>query len=270
MKTILKIGILLFCVVIYSGCVSHVQVGPGPQEPAPGPSPGLRPMDLKVLQLTMFPDPVREGQRVSFQALVSNRSQYSARAHLFLKDRDEIVTQVFDVLLRPGENQVIFPHTNYRFSRQEYCFTVEVDLGRTRRPVDIAREFCARRTPQGWTMESFRVGPLVVEDLDFSPDPVIPGREVRFKATLRNDGSPLRVNIRILDRDQVITQLNDVPLPYGVSSFLFPHTSYKFQRFDHCFTVAVDVERKPYRVDAVRQFCAKPAGWTLNPPPQRP
>ncbi len=270
MKIILKVGILLFCLVIYPGCVSHVQVTPGPQEPAPAPSPGVRHLDLKVLQLAMSPDPIREGQRVSFQALVANRSRHSVRAHFFLKDRDEIVTQVYDVLLRPGENQVVFPQANYRFFRNDYCFTVEVDIERTRRPIDIAREFCARRTHQGWTMESLRVGPFIVEDLDFSPDPAIPGREVRFKATLRNDGGPLRVNIRILDRDQVVTQLNDVQLARGISNFLFPHTPYRFQRFDHCFTVMVDVERTSHRVDAVRQFCAKPMGWTLNPSPQRP
>lgn len=270
MKTILKIGILLFCVAFYLGCVADVRMTPRPQDPTPTPPPSIRHLDLKVLQLTMSPDPVREGQRVGFQALIANRSQYSARAHLFIKDRDEVVTQVYDVLIRPGENQVVFPQTNYRFSRNEYCFTIEVDIERTRRPVDIAKEFCARRTHQGWTMGSLRIGPLAVEDLDFSPDPAIPGREVRFKATLRNDGSPLRVNIRVLDRDQVVAQLNDVLLPNGISNFLFPHTQYKFQRFDHCFTVMVDVERTPYRVDAVRQFCAKPIGWTLTPPPQRP
>lgn len=270
MKTIMKIGFLLLSMAVYPGCVAHVQTVPGPQEPAPAPSPGVRHLDLKILQLTMSPDPVREGQRVSFQALVLNRSRQSVRAHFFIKDRDEIVTQVYDVFIRPGENQVVFPQTQYRFSRNEYCFTVEVDIERTRRPIDVAREFCVRRTQQGWTMGSLRIGPLVIEDLDFSPDPALPGREVRFRATLRNDGGPLRADIRILDRDQVVTQLNDVFLPRGTSNLLFPNTQYKFQRFDHCFTVMVDVERTPYRVDGARQFCAKPAGWTLNPLPQRP
>lgn len=270
MKMILKIGMFFLCLVVFSGCVAHVQTTPGPQEPAPAPSPGVRHPDLKVLQLTMSPDPVREGQRVSFQAVVANRSQYSARANLFIKDRDEIVTQVYDVFIRPGENQIAFPQTHYRFTRTEPCFTVEVDIERTRQPIDLIREFCLNRTPQGWTMRTQQIGRLVVEDLDFSPDPALPGREVRFKATLRNDGAPLRADIRILDRDQLVVQIKDVFLPRGTSQIHFPNSNYIFQRFDHCFTIMVDVERTPYRVDAVRQFCAKPVGWTLHPPPQRP
>jgi hypothetical protein len=227
--------------------------------------PVLQPGDLRVLQLVMDPDPVREGQWMSFQVVVSNLSRHSGRVSLFIKDRDEVVATVYDVSLRPGDNRIAFPRTNYRFHRQESCFMVEVDIERTRRPVDLAKEFCAQRTYQGWSMRMPRVGPLFVDDLDMSPDPAIPGQEVRFRARLRNDGGPLRVDLRIQDRDQVVTRLNDVLLPHGDSEFLFPHTRYQFQRFDHCFTVIVDVERTPYRVDAAREFCAKPYGWSLRP-----
>jgi hypothetical protein len=109
------------------------------------------------------------------------------------------------------------------------------------------------------------MGPLFVEDLDMYPDPASSGQEVRFRARLRNDGSPVRANLRIQDRDQVVAQLNDVFLPRGHYEFVFPYTRYQFQRFDHCFTVIVDVERTPYRVDAAREFCAKPFGWSLKP-----
>ena len=110
-----------------------------------------------------------------------------------------------------------------------------------------------------------RMGPLFVEDLDMYPDPVNSGQEVRFKARLRNDGNPVRANLRIQDRDQVVAQLNDVLLPHGAFNFSFPFMRYQFQRFDHCFTVIVDVERTPYRVDAAREFCARPYGWSLRP-----
>ncbi len=227
--------------------------------------PMLQPSDLRVLQLEMNPDPVREGEWVSFQAVVSNLSRHPGRVSLFIKDRDEVVAAVYDVSLGPGDNRIAFPRTHYRFHRQESCFMVEVDIERTRRPVDLAKEFCAQRTYQGWSMRMPRVGPLFVDDLDMSPDPAIPGREVRFRARLRNDGGPLRVDLRIQDRDQVVARLNDVSLPHGDSEFLFPYTRYQFQRFDHCFTVIVDVERTPYRVDAAREFCAKPYGWSLRP-----
>ncbi len=220
---------------------------------------------LSVLQLEMNPDPVRQGQLVSFQAVISNASRLPGKVSFFIKDRDEVVTAVHDVMIRPGQNRIAFPQADYRFSRNEYCFLVEVDIERTRNTIDVAKEFCARRTYQGWSMKAPRVGPLFVEDLDMSPDPVRPGQEVRFRARLRNDGHPLRVDLRIQDRDQVVAQLNDVHLRPGYSEFVFPDTRYQFERSDHCFTVIVDVERTPYRVDAAREFCAKPFGWSLKP-----
>ncbi len=227
--------------------------------------PMLEPRDLRVLQLEMDPDPVREGEWVIFQALVSNLSRHSGRVSLFIRMRDEPVTSIHDISLRPGDNRIVFPRTHYRFHRQESCFVVEVDIEQTRRSVDLAKEFCARRTYRGWSMRAPRVGPLFVEDLDTIPDPVIHGQEVRFRARVRNDGSPFQVDIRIQDRDQMVSRLNDVFLPHGHSEFVFPYTRYQFQRFDHCFTVIVDVERTPYRVDAEREFCAKPYSWSLRP-----
>ncbi len=102
------------------------------------------------------------------------------------------------------------------------------------------------------------MGLFFVEDLDTISDPVIPGQEVRFRTRLRNDGPPVRANLWIGDRDQVVGQLNDVFLPGGVLDSYFPSAQYQFERFDHCFTVVVDVERTPRRVYGARKFCAKP------------
>ncbi len=227
--------------------------------------PRLHRSDLQVLQLEMIPDPVWEGQRIRFEAIITNLSHTSGRLSLFIKDRDEVVTSAQDVLVKSGHNRIVFPSTGYRFSRYEHCFTIEVDIDRTRRSIDVVREFCARRTYAGWTLKELRVGPLLVEDLDMYPDPARPGQEVRFKVRLRNEGSPLRGNIRIQDRDETIVQLNDVHIPNGYGEYHFPYVRYFFQRFDHCFTVVVDVERTPYRTDAAREFCAQPMGWTLRP-----
>lgn len=256
---ILLAGYILLPVIVHSQPVSPFDKLRERFEPR------IQRSDLQVLQLDMFPDPVWEGQRIRFEAILSNLSHYSAKLSFFIKDRDEVVTSVQDVLIKSGHNRIIFPSTGYRFSRHEHCFTVEVDIDRTRRPVDIVKEFCAHRTYAGWTLKEMRVGPLVVEDLDMFPDPARPGQEVRFKVRLRNDGIPLRGNIRIQDRDQTIVSLNDVYLPTGFTEYHFPYTRYVFQRFDHCFTVFVDVERTPYRTDAAREFCARPMGWTLRP-----
>jgi len=114
-------------------------------------------------------------------------------------------------------------------------------------------------------MTDRRIGPLYVEDLGMNPDPAATGQNVRFRVKLRNDGRPIRGTIRIQDKDQIVVLVENVSIPRGYSNFQFPYTRYSFQRFDHCFTVLVDFERTPYPVDAAREFCAKPTGWTLKP-----
>jgi hypothetical protein len=234
----------------------------------------IRPENLRVVQLELSPDPVREGQRVGFRATIANNSRESGRVTLTIKDKDEIISEARDIPLRPGENQITFPERSYRFSRSDHCFTVEVDIERTRSPLDLAKQFCAQRTNVGWTLSergsvSERgIGPLAVEELAIYPDPAIPGQEVQFTIRLRNDGRPIRGTVRIQDRDQLVAQVEDVPLPRGYTEFQFARSRYTFQRFDTCFTVLVDVERTPYPVDAARKFCARPMGWTLRPGPQ--
>jgi hypothetical protein len=225
----------------------------------------IRPEDLRVVQLEFSPDPVRQGERVGFRITIANESRHSGRITLAVKDRDEVISEARDVNISPGENRIDFPATNYRFSRSDHCFTVEADIEHTRRSIDVAKEFCARRTSSGWTLGDRGIGPLYVEDLGIDPDPAVPGQGVGFKVRLRNDGRTIRGNIRIQDKDQVVVQVENVSIPRGYSEFQFPYTRYSFQRFDHCFTVLVDFERTPYPVDAAREFCAKPMGWTLRP-----
>jgi len=233
--------------------------------------PRIRPENLRVLQLEISPDPVREGQRVGFRATISNGSRNSGRVTLIVKDKDEIISEVRDIPFRPGENQVNFPESSYRFSRSDHCFTVEADIERVQSPIDVAKEFCAKRTNAGWTLSDKemvsdrRIGPLYVEELEIYPDPAAPGQEIQFKIRLRNDGRPLRGNVRIQDRDQPVAQVENFSIPRGYTEFQFPHSQYVFQRFDTCFTVLVDFERTPYPVDASKEFCAKPMGWTLRP-----
>jgi hypothetical protein len=83
---------------------------------------------------------------------VLNRSPMSGRVRLIILDRDELVAEAVDVFIRPGTNRTEFPRSSYRFHRSDHCFLVEVDIEGTRRPVDLARRFCARRTPGGWSL----------------------------------------------------------------------------------------------------------------------
>ena len=226
----------------------------------------IGPRNLSIVQIEFSPDPVREGQRVVFRVTVLNEARNAGRVTLVVRDKDQVITEARDILLQPGENRVDFPETNYRFDRSDHCFTVEyADIERNRRPIDAGKEFCARRTHSGWTLGDKGMGPLYVEDLATNPDPMIPGQDLGFRVRLRNDGRPIRGNIRIQDKDQVVVQVENVLIPRGQSDFQFPYTRYSFRRFDHCFTVLVDIEKTPYPVDASREFCAKPVGWTLRP-----
>jgi hypothetical protein len=225
----------------------------------------IRSEDLKVLKLEISPDPVRENQRLVFRATVSNSSRNSGRVTITLKDRDQTISEARNIILRPGDNQIDFPETTYRFSRSDHCFTIEADIERTRKPIDVATEFCAKKTYSGWTLSDLGVGPLYIEDLEMYPSPASPGQEIWFKVRLRNDGRRIRGHIQIQDRDQIIVQVENAVIPRGVTEYQFPRSQYTFQRFDTCFTVSVDFERTPYSVDASKKYCARPVGWTLEP-----
>ena len=227
--------------------------------------PRVLPSDLRVVQLEMSPDPIIQGQRISFHVTISNASGNPARVNLYIKDSDEVIVEANDVILRPGMNRVDFPQTpGYRFVRTDHCFKIEVDIEGTRSGIDLAREFCARKTARGWSLNAIAVGPLFVENMEMAPDPVLPGQEVRFRLRLRNEGIPVRANVRIQDKDETVVQARDVSLIRGYSDIQFPYTRYRFERFDHCFTVIVDVEMTPYPADAAKQFCAHPGSWSLR------
>jgi hypothetical protein len=263
-----KFGTVLFLVTLIYGCAANVVFAPPPEKHLP-PPPKIVPGDLRVLQLEMSPDPVREGEMVQFRMTIANASHYSGRISLFLRDPDEAAAVAYDVPIRPGQNRIEFPQTAYRFHRSEACFLVEVDIERTRRPVDLVRSFCAWRTRGGWTLTEARTGPFFVEDLEMFPDPIYAREEVRFKVKLRNEGRPVRANIWIQDRDQIVTRLESLPILHGYGEYPFPYSRYAFQREDHCFTVFIDVDKTDQRVDAQKVFCAKPISkgrsWTLRP-----
>ncbi len=235
------------------------------QSQPPRSEPKARPEALRILELEMTPDPVREGQRITFSLTVLNRTSYTGRGTFTIKDQDEVVAEARNVLLQPGNNRIDFPDTRYRFSRREHCFNIEVDIAGTRRPVDFAREFCARRSYGGWTLSEVVAGPFWVEDLVMSPDPAKPGQEVRFRVRLKNGGAPIRGNIRLQDKDEVIASIDHARIEPGSTEYPFPGTGYVLQRFDHCFTIVIESEGKVYPAETGRDLCARPLGWTMRP-----
>jgi hypothetical protein len=225
----------------------------------------IRLEQLKVTQLEMVPDPVREGQRVAFRATISNSSRGHVRVILAVMDRDRVVSQVSDAYLQPGNSQINFPETSHQFSgREERCLTIETNIDRKWVPIAMPEAFCPKRSSAGWSAIDRGIGQVHVEELLMSPDPVTPGQEVRFMVRLRNDGRPIRGSVRIQDRDQVVVQTDSVNIPRGTTEFQLPRSQYTFQRMDTCFTVSVDIDRTPYPVDASKEYCANPTAWTLK------
>jgi hypothetical protein len=263
-----KLWIFLFWAAFSYGCAADIVIAPPPEKRLP-PPPNILPGDLQILHFEIFPDPVREGETVRFHMTLGNTSPYGGKISLFIKDPDEVAALAYDVPIRPGPNQIEFPPSTYRFHRTDPCFLVEVDIERARRPVAQTQSFCVWKTQGGWTLAKARIGPFIVEDIDMFPDPIYAREEVHFKVKLRNEGKPVRANIWIQDRDEIVTRLESVLIVPGYGEYQFPYSRYIFQRDDHCFTVVIDVDKMDQRVDAKRVFCAKPVskgrGWTLNP-----
>ena len=261
-----------WCMVVFIGCflvmpvMAHAQLdkllegllGRGSEE--------VSLEQISVTQMEMIPDPARDGQRVAFRATITNSSRNHVRVMLAVMDRDRVVSQVSNAYLQSGSTQINFPETTYQFSgREQRCFTIETNIDGRWVPITMAAEFCPQRSNAGWsTSDRGGAGQLQVEELLMSPDPITRGQEVRFMVRIMNDGRPIRGNIRIQDRDQVVVQTDSVNIPRGTTEFQLPRSQYTFQRMDTCFTVSVDIERTPYPVDASKEYCANPTAWTLK------
>ena len=139
------VGFIVLCVFAIQGCVVR--------ETYPPPSgQTFRHEQLRVTELTMSPDPVREGRKIRISMLMVNNYSFSSRVSIVIRDGDEVVNEVFNISIRPGANRIRFPSTGYRFSRQDHCFVVLVDIERNYKSVDLARRFCTQRTNRGWTL----------------------------------------------------------------------------------------------------------------------
>ncbi len=139
------VGFIVLCVLVIQGCAVR-ETYPPPSGQA------FHHGQLRVTDLAMSPDPAREGQRIRFSMLVVNDSSFSRRVSIAIRDGDELVSEVSDIPIRSGANRIRFPYSGYRFSRQDHCFVVLVDIERNYKPVDLARRFCAQRTNRGWTL----------------------------------------------------------------------------------------------------------------------
>lgn len=112
------------------------------------------PHRLKILELGMMPDPVRQGQRLQLWT-IALQSDYNGECRTLLEvfDQDQIAGARIEYLIRPGVGRYTFQAVQgYRFQRQDHCFVVRANIGNTWTPITASKLFCARRTPGGWSL----------------------------------------------------------------------------------------------------------------------
>ena len=112
---------------------------------------------LQVVDLDMSPDPISEGQRIrEWRVRLHADASGECRTTVRIVERadNDLVGAERVHRLRPGMNVIdVDPLERYRFTRDEHCFQVLVDIEGTWRPVDAARGFCARRVAERrWTL----------------------------------------------------------------------------------------------------------------------
>jgi hypothetical protein len=115
--------------------------------------------------------------------------------------------------------------------------------------------------------QTFHHGQLQVTELAMSPDPVMPGRNVRFSMVMVNHSSfSRRVSIAIRDGDALVNEVSNILIRPGANRIKFPYVGYRFLPVDRCFGVLVDIEGNYKPVDLARKFCARLTnrGWTLS------
>jgi hypothetical protein len=113
---------------------------------------------LQVVDLSMSPDPINDGQRVR-EWKVRLRADERTRCETVIQIRErpgnELAGRDRVSRLRGGINDIeIDPSDGYRFSRKEHCFAVVANIEGTGRSIDASRRFCARQIAgRRWTLK---------------------------------------------------------------------------------------------------------------------
>lgn len=120
-----------------------------------------RGVELSVEGLRMNPDPVSPGQEVSFVVRLRNDGRH-IRGNISIQDSDQVIVQTDTVRIPRGVTDFNLPGRRYTFQRMDTCFTVSVDVDRTRQQIDASEEYCAN--PAAWTLQSRRRGKRGIGD----------------------------------------------------------------------------------------------------------
>jgi hypothetical protein len=116
--------------------------------------------------------------------------------------------------------------------------------------------------------EGVSIDQLKVTQMEMIPDPAREGQRVAFRATVSNSSrSNARIVLAVMDRDRVVSQINDAYLRSGDNQINFPETNYQFfGREERCFTVETYIDGRWVPIAMAEEFCPRrsPAGWSTR------
>jgi hypothetical protein len=108
---------------------------------------------LRIEDLDMSPDPIREGQRLrAWKVRIRFDGRRDCSTDIVVREGGNTAGQVNNFRLRPGVNDIEVPaNDSFRMRNREHCFTVQADLDGSRQAVDASRRFCAAQK-NVWSM----------------------------------------------------------------------------------------------------------------------
>jgi len=112
--------------------------------------------NLRVVDLDMSPDPIRDDQNVNrFRVQLRADQSGECDTSITIREGGRIIARQESSHLRPGLNTVtLIPRGNYRFDKDDRCFDVLADIEKSQQRVDAERQFCAKQSGRGlWTMK---------------------------------------------------------------------------------------------------------------------
>ena len=105
------------------------------------------PHRMRILDLDMRPDPVREGGKVAdFRVTLQSDRNGECGTTIEVRDQDQIAAIGRATRILPGRYvYTLQAQPDYRFRRDDQCLTVMVNVGGRYSPVETQQVFCAKR-----------------------------------------------------------------------------------------------------------------------------
>jgi len=115
------------------------------------------PHRMRVIDLSMTPDPVRQGRPIKeLQITIQSDRNGECSLALEVRDQDQIIAQVRSQTIRPGRTVFVVPVIQgYRFQGQDRCFVVQANVGGVFSPVEAQQVYCAKlRSIPVWSLKA--------------------------------------------------------------------------------------------------------------------